>query len=346
MRSLEEIVEVLRINEEIGRTFFEIEVSILSILNFRDLFERLLTEIREKFGVPYVWMTMVKDSEISDLIETLEASKNLRERLNLLDRETFLGLIENRTTPLLVNGDLMPYYPLLPKGQMHFIRSLAVAPITFHGEIIGSLNQADLSPLRYRPGMDTRLLERLAVKVSVCLSNVTAHERLQWLANRDPLTGLLNRRIMETVLQREFKRAQRYKSQLSLAFLDLDDFKAVNDRFGHNRGDALLRYVANRLARITRDTDIVARYAGDEFVIILPGNSAGEAQNLIHRLRTYFENHPLRVDGLSIPVSISFGVSAIPDSGIKDSASLLSRADEMLYRAKRLRRENPPPSPR
>jgi diguanylate cyclase (GGDEF)-like protein len=343
MRSLEEIVEILRINEEVGRKFFEIEVSILSILNFRDLFERLLTEIREKFGVPYVWMTMVKDSDISDLIETLEASKHLRERLNLLDRKTFLELIEHRTTPLLVNGDLIPYYPLLPKGQMHFIRSLAVAPITFHGEIIGSLNQADLSPLRYRPGMDTRLLERLAVKVSVCLSNVTAHERLQWLANRDPLTGLLNRRIMETVLQREFKRAQRYKSQLSLAFLDLDDFKAVNDRFGHNRGDALLRYVANRLAKLTRDTDIVARYAGDEFVIILPGNSAGEAQNLIHRLRTYFETHPLRVDGLSIPVSISFGVCSIPDSGIKDSASLLSRADEMLYRAKRLRRENPPP---
>jgi len=330
----EDILETLRINEEIAQKFFEIEVSILSILNFKDLFERLLTEIRDKFGVPYVWISMIDQSEVSDLIKTLETSKILKERLNVIDKNTFISLIENRTRPILVSGDLEPYYQLLPQGQMYFIRSLAITPLTLDGEIIGSLNQADLSRLRYRLGMDTRLLEQLAVKVSICLSNVTAHEKLKWFAWRDPLTGLVNRRVMERVLQREYKRAVRYKSPLTLAFLDLDDFKAVNDKYGHDRGDELLRYVADILEELTRDSDVVSRYAGDEFIVILPGIGSDESLLLIQRLQDYFHKNPMEIEGQQIPISISFGLSSIEDEGVSDPDSLLKRADEMLYSVK------------
>lgn len=332
---LESILERIRENEQIAGKFFEIEVSILSILDFKDLFERLLSEIREKFGIPCVWISLVDRSEISDLIQTLASSKDLKERLNVIDRKTFLGLIGNGTTPLLVNGDLRPYYPMLPKGQLNFIRSLAVSPISLHGEIIGSLNQADLSPLRYRPGMDTQLLEQLAVKVSICLSNVIAHERLKWLAIRDPLTGLLNRRIMESVLKREFKRAQRYKSPLSLAFLDLDAFKTINDRYGHECGDALLIYVAGQLTEITRDSDVVARYGGDEFVIILPGIPGQEALKLLQRLQQHFREKPMRYDEKLVPVSISFGIASMADREVTSPESLLRVADSMLYNLKK-----------
>ena len=332
---LESILERIRENEQIARKFFEIEVSILSILDFKDLFERLLSEIREKFGIPCVWISLVDSSEISDLIQTLASSKDLKERLNVIERKTFLGLIGSRTTPLLVNGDLQPYFPMLPKGQLNFIRSLAVSPISLHGEIIGSLNQADLSPLRYRPGMDTQLLEQLAVKVSICLSNVIAHERLKWLAVRDPLTGLLNRRIMESVLKREFKRAQRYKSPLSLAFLDLDDFKNINDHHGHECGDALLNYVAGQLTAITRDSDVVARYGGDEFVIILPGIPAQEALKLLQRLQEHFREKPMRYHEKLIRVSISFGIASMTDREARSPESLMRLADAMLYSTKK-----------
>jgi diguanylate cyclase (GGDEF)-like protein len=281
---------------------------------------------------------LIDKSEISDLIQTLASSKDLKDRLNIIDRRTFLRLTDNRTTPLLLNGDLHPFYPILPKGQLNFIRSLAVSPITLHGEIIGSLNQADFSPLRYRPGMDTQLLEQLAVKVSICLSNVIAHERIKWLAVRDPLTGLLNRRVMETVLNREFKRAQRYRSPMSLAFLDLDDFKVVNDRYGHECGDALLKYVAGQLAGITRGSDVVARYGGDEFVIVLPGTPSQEAFKLLQRLQKHFRDKPMRYDEKVISVSISFGVASMTDQEVADPESLLRRADAMLYNIKKTRR--------
>ena len=332
---LESILERIRDNEEIARKFFEIEVSILSILDFRGLFERLLSEIKDKFRIPCVWISLIDKSEISDLIQTLASSKDLKERLNIIDRKTFLRLTGNRTTPLLLNGDLHPFHPILPKGQLNFIRSLAVSPITLHGEIIGSLNQADFSPLRYRPGMDTQLLEQLAVKVSICLSNVIAHERLRWFAIRDPLTGLLNRRIMETVLKREFKRAQRYGTPLSLAFLDLDEFKVVNDRYGHECGDALLKYVADQVAEITRDSDVVARYGGDEFVVILPGTPTQEAFKLLERLQRHFRDKPMRYNERAIAVCISFGVASITDQDVANPESLLRKADTMLYNIKK-----------
>jgi len=339
MTGIATIIERLKQNEEITKKFHEIETRILSIVNFRDLFEVLLVLIKEKFNVPYVWISMIDQSEVSSLIQSLETSESLKEKINIIAREDFLNLIGRRLNPLLANHDMEPFKELLPKNQNYFIKSIAIAPISLDGEIIGSLNQADFSRSRFQPGIDTSRLEQLAVKVSLCLSNVTAHEKLKFLAFHDPLTGLLNRRVMETVLKREFNRSRRYTGILSVVFLDLDDFKGINDRYGHDRGDDVLKYVAKNLLNMSRDSDVVARFAGDEFVYILPETSPENAENLMSRIRDHLKARPLEAEGTVIPVSISFGVAATEDDRIETAEHLLKKADEMLYASKKLRKE-------
>ena len=332
--------DVARRNDEITRKFFKIEKRILSILNYKDLFEVLLDEIKKKFGMPSVWISIIDKSELFNFIQSLETSEILKEQINIIDRNNFLKLVGTKTTPLLVNNDLKAYFKLLPRQDKYSIRSIAIAPISLDGEIIGSLNQAHVLPEHFKPGIDTSSLEQLAVKVSLCLSNVTAHEKLKLLAYRDPLTGLLNRRAMESALKREFSREKRYQRMLSVVFIDLDDFKSVNDIHGHDRGDELLKYVASQLLDISRDTDVVARFAGDEFIVILPETSAASATNLMNRLKDYFLSHPLNTSGTSIPVSISFGVASTEDKSIENPAMLLKKADEMLYKAKATRKND------
>jgi len=335
MIEIDEILKHITVNEEIARKFFEIEAGILSVGNFKDLFEKLLLLIEEKFSIPHVWITIVRESDVSHLIEALESSDVLKGRFSVVKRKAFLNLTNEKDSPVLVNERVKPFYALLPKNQKYFAKSLAVVPISLDGEVIGSLNLGDFSESRFQPDMDTFFLSQLAVKISLCLSNVTARERLTYLATRDPLTGLLNRREMETMLVGEFSRAVRYGTPLAAIFIDCDDFKAVNDTYGHDCGDALLRYLADQMRATIRKNDLAFRYAGDEFVVILPNQSSKEALKVSERLQEFFEKNPLKFRESRIPVSISCGIASTRDPDIKNPEALLEKADERLYEAKK-----------
>ena len=335
---LQQITKILKYNEAVAKKFFAIEKKILSILDYTDLFEVLLDEIKEKFQVPYAWISIIDKSEVSGLIQSLENSDNLKKRLNVVTKTTFDALVGSDASPVLINENMQSYDKLLPKKRKYRIKSMAIAPLSLDGTIIGSLNQADTSQKRFQPGIDTSLLEQLAVKVSFCLSNVTAHEKLRYLAYHDPLTGLLNRRVMEAVLDREIRRKKRYPHHLSVVFLDLDKFKQVNDRFGHDCGDDLLVYVADCLMALSRDIDVVSRFAGDEFVMILPETSLKNAQKLMDRIVTHFKSNPLMTpDGTPIFASVSYGIASTEDDTHTSSSSLLKAADLKLYNAKEKR---------
>ncbi len=334
MNDISALLDLVRRNEEITRQFHEIEIRILSILNFTDLFEVLLTEIIEKFQVPHVWISLIDSGEMPHLIHAMGDSDVLKARMNIIDRRTFRSLVPETAAPLLINRHLHRYAALLPQDLHLPTGSIALAPISLDGTLIGSLNQADGTATRFCPGIDTSLLERLALKVSLCLANVTAHEKLTYLAYHDSLTGLLNRRVMESILQREYNRAVRYHSQLTLVFIDLNKFKAVNDSLGHHAGDELLRYTAASLTKLVRTSDVVARFAGDEFVILLPETGPEMAKTLMTRIQGFLRETPFAIAGHRLHVSLSYGLATTGEPEARDAQCLLRLADKRLYQMK------------
>jgi len=332
MSASKEFYAVLKRNEDICRKFFEIETEILTILDYEGLFARLLSQIQSRFEIPHAWISIIRDGDLAAMLDNLDASGRLKDQLVLVDHEVQHGLLDGRETPILENRSLGLFTPLFPDPAPRGIRSIAIAPLTLDGKLVGSLNQADTTPDRFRPDMDTTLLSQLAIKVSLCLSNVTAHERLARLASCDPLTGLLNRRAMEERLQAEFQRASRYGDTLSLAFIDLDDFKGVNDSLGHDAGDAMLAYFAQRLMKMARKIDACARYAGDEFVVILPNTGRAQAMAFMERVSRFFAVSP--VPQIERYVRFSFGVACTEDEAVTSPAGLLKKADEELFRRK------------
>ena len=327
------ILERLEKNEEVVRKFNEIEVSILSILNFKDFLEKLLSEISSKFSIPYTWITIIKDVAIADQFHSVQNSELLERSIAFISHKKFCRITENVCAPILANSRLDRFNDLLPEAVQWQMGSLTVAPITLDGELVGSISQADPNPNRFKPGIDTSLLEQLALKVSLCLSNVTAHERLKFLAYHDPLTSLLNRGVMERVLKREFERSKRYKAPLSLLFVDLDDFKSINDTHGHDIGDRALCHVADCLTRLKRQSDVVARFAGDEFVAILPSTDLGQAEHYIERVKKTLKLRPMTNGEITIPISLSHGLAAMPGPH-KAPMEMLKSADNQLYLAK------------
>ncbi|HAA04658.1 MAG TPA: GGDEF domain-containing protein [Syntrophobacteraceae bacterium] len=329
-----EFLENIFNNQEIADKFFAIEQKILTIDNFKGLLEELLLLIEDLFALPFVWIAMVSDSVLADLLEAAESSVVLQRRLKLVTPDTLHELLGEQAEPFLANDQLKRFSGILPEKQHYLIRSLAMLPLTLHGKLVGSLNLADSDPSRYQPDMDTSFQSQLAVKVSICLANVIAQEKLRRLATHDPLTDLPNRREMDVVLQQELTRASRYNQSLALIFVDCDNFKQVNDRYGHDCGDALLHHVALRMRQTLRTTDKVFRFAGDEFVIILPHLSLQEAELAATRLRATVHAQPLEYQGNSVPLDISCGVASIADLEDLDANAFLKVADSRLYEAK------------
>jgi diguanylate cyclase (GGDEF)-like protein len=173
----------------------------------------------------------------------------------------------------------------------------------------------------------------LGSQAAVALENVRLHRLVERQASTDGLTELANRRQFEEALAAEISRAERFGGTLALILADLDDFKQVNDRYGHQAGDDVLREFADVLRDTVRDIDLAARYGGEEFAVLLPQTDLAGAQRVAERLRESMEARQVEpAPGAAFSVTSSFGVASFP--GASTPAALFAAADEALYRAK------------
>jgi len=220
-----------------------------------------------------------------------------------------------------------------PFEEHYETSSCIIIPLKGSGRVLGVLNladKADRSPFDRK--IDLPVIEQIAELIGASIYNVQLFREMEHRAKSDPLTGLANRRALEEALGRETDRGRRYGSPLSVLMVDVDGLKDINDRFGHPAGDAVLQTIAAVLLETVRSVDVPGRWAGDEFLVILPGTSGSQAEQLAHRLRKRVHEQPADIDQGKIRSSLSIGVAEYATDETPET--LLRRVDTALYDAK------------
>jgi len=280
------------------------------------------------------WSVLLVDSEKSCLVFQACGGKEMLSRVGqrLGMGEGAAGKAIRSRSPLLVARASGAGLPEIPQG-VEWSEVLAL-PLMSRGRAVGVvelIRTGSAKPFRRR---DMRVLSLMLEPVAVCLENVQLLRHSEELSVTDDLTKLYNSRYLNACLLREVHRARRYRSQVSLIFLDLDGFKNVNDRHGHLAGSRALVEVGAVIRNMVREIDVVCRFGGDEFTVILPQTGPEGARIIADRIRCRLEETVfLETFSLSVRITASFGVASFPDHTDTEKG-LIQKADEAMYRVK------------
>lgn len=332
---LDHLLRMAKNNERKQRNFQEYELLLLQNSGLDSLLALILEQHQHRFQLSAVTLLLWDpEYEIRRLLADTNAPSWPGQ---LLFTESYSQL------QCFFGAHLSPRLTLFrPESQQRLfpnhdeLASVALLPLVREQQLIGCLNLGSRNPNRFDGRAGTQFLEHLAAVISACLENARLQDKVRQLGLRDPLTGINNRRFFEKRLTEEVSRAQRNASPLSCLFIDLDFFKQVNDQHGHPTGDQVLSDIAATLAEGMRDYDVLARFGGEEFVILLTDTHATQAAEIGERLRQTVANQTFTAqDNRTLQVTLSIGVATMhAESDITSMDALLQNADSALYQAK------------
>lgn len=216
------------------------------------------------------------------------------------------------------------------EGEDHSNKTSLVVPIKIGEQLLGGIGLFSDKNIEYKNQKNFTIILN---ELKLLMQMKHLHSRTKLLTIIDPLTNLYNRRHCQEVIEREFSRAKRYSSDLSIAMFDIDNFKKVNDNYGHQFGDEVLKQVSKIIISSLRNTDFAFRYGGEEILAVLTNSSTENALIPIERIRAKVENYPFEFNDEYIKVTISAGISSTQEES-SSSEQLTKMADEALYKAK------------
>lgn len=242
----------------------------------------------------------------------------------------FEAINRNRFPLYLHNAE--EYRPFQELEDLNCGKGWLGVPFFSHGQVTGYLSIYNNAAGIYG-GDEANLAQTFASEASIAIENARLFQQVQQIAITDSLTGFYNRRYFYELAEIELRRTQRYNSSLSLVMIDIDYFKRVNDQYGHAAGDQVLVHLCECLRREVRESDIIGRFGGEEFVILLPETGLKNAAEVAERLRKTAETCSTPLDESEVSVTISLGVASL-DESCEDIDALFRRADQALYAAK------------